>query len=264
MKKTQSLDGALVTQHCKALRLPSVGLNFQPWAEQAEQRGHGHVQYLEALLENEITERENHSIQSRLREASFPRMKTMEEFDFTKNPMIQVPQIRRLAEGSFIQKAEPVVFIGDCGTGKTHLMTALCVEACRKRYRVRFTTATGLITSLSEAHNQNQLSKALAKWLRYDVLAIDEVGYVPFSETSSELLFQVLAERAERKSILLTTNLPFSEWTKVFPNPRLCKALLDRITDRAHIIETGEDSFRFRRSMNNKKALLKESKGGTV
>ena len=137
----------------------------------------------------------------------------------------------------------------DSGTGKTHLLTALCVAACRQKRRVRFTTAANLVNELVEAQQQGQLRRALARWARYDVLALDEVGYVPLAELGAEFLFQVIAERAEQAAVILTTNLPFSEWTQVIPNARLCKALLDRITDRAHIVETGTESFRFRRTL---------------
>jgi DNA replication protein DnaC len=235
------------------LRLPTVGANCLGWADQAIKENRSHLSYLEALLGNEVAEQERHTVERRLREAHLPRLKTLEEFEFGKTPSIEAPLLHRLAEGEYIRNAEPVLFLGDCGTGKTHLLTALCVAACRQKRRVRFTTAAGLVNDLQEAHHQNQLSRALAKWARYEVLAIDELGYVPFAEASTELLFQVLSERAERKAILVTTNLPFSEWTTVFPNPRLCKALLDRLTDRAHIIETGRDSYRFRRTVEMRK-----------
>jgi DNA replication protein DnaC len=161
-------------------------------------------------------------------------------------------QIQALAEGGYIERAEPVVFIGECGTGKTHLLTALCVAACRQKRRVRFTTAANLVNELVEAKQQLQLRRVLARWARYDLIAIDEVGYVPLAEIGAEFLFQVIAERAEQSAVILTTNLPFSEWTQVIPNARLCKALLDRITDRAHILETGTDSYRFRRTLEQR------------
>ena len=125
-------------------------------------------------------------------------------------------------------------------------MTGLCVAACRQKRRVRFTTAAGLVNELVEAKHQLQLRRALVRWGRYDLIAIDEVSYVPLAEVGAAFLFQVIAERAERAVVILPTNLPFSEWTQVIPNARLCKALLDRITDRAHIIETGSESYRFR------------------
>ena len=153
----------------------------------------------------------------------------------------------------YIESSEPILFLGDCGTGKTHLMTGLCVAACLQKRRVRFTTASALVNELVEAKQQMQLSRVLARWSRYELIAIDEVGYVPLAEVGAEFLFQVIADRAEKAALMLTTNLPFSEWTKVIPNARLCKALLDRITDRAHIIETGEESYRFRRTLAKKK-----------
>ena len=186
----------------------------------------------------------------RLMEARLPRVKTLEEFDFNQTPSVSAASIAALAEGGYIERAEPVVFIGDSGTGKTHLLTGLCVAACRQKRRVRFTTAANLVNELVEAKQQLQLRRVLARWARYDVIAIDEVGYVPLAEVGAEFLFQVVAERAEKAAVILTTNLPFSEWTQVIPNPRLCKALLDRITDQAHIIETGTESYRFRRTMD--------------
>src|SRR6185503_14767540 len=171
----------------------------------------------------------------------------------TQSPHVTAAKMRDLAEGGYIERAEPVVFIGDCGTGKTHLLTALCVAACRQKRRVRFTTAAGLVNELVEAKEQLQLRRVLARWARYDLIAIDEVGYVPLAEIGAEFLFQVIAERAEQSAVILTTNLPFSEWTQVIPNARLCKALLDRITDRAHILETGTDSYRFRRTLDQRR-----------
>ena len=146
-----------------------------------------------------------------------------------------------------------MVFLGECGTGKTHLATGLCVAACRQKRRVRFTTAANLVNELVEARQQNAVRRVLARWMRFDVIVLDEVGYVPLADIGAEFLFQVIAERAERATLIITTNLPFSVWTQVFPNPRLCKALLDRVTDRAHIIETGTDSYRFRRTLEVRK-----------
>jgi DNA replication protein DnaC len=135
----------------------------------------------------------------------------------------------------------------------THLLTGLAIVACRQKRRVRFASAAGLVNELVEAKHQLQLGRALSRWARYDLIALDEVGYVPLAEIGAEFLFQVIAERAEKAAVIVTTNLPFSEWTQVVPNPRLCKALLDRITDRAHIIETGTESYRFRRTLEKRK-----------
>lgn len=246
------LQATTIQQQCKALRMPGVASQFEPLAEQAVKAKQSHLDYLEALLTAELEEREEHTITRRLRDARLPRMKTLEEFDFSKSSKISAAQIRALADGDYINQAEPILFVGECGTGKTHLMTALCVEACRQKRRVRFTTTAGLINELVEAKHQMQLRRVLARWARYDLIAIDEVGYVPLAEAGAEFLFQVIADRAEKVAVIMTTNLPFSEWTQVVPNARLCKALLDRITDRAHIIETGSDSYRFRRTMEKR------------
>jgi DNA replication protein DnaC len=249
----EQLEHASVRQYCKLVRVPAIANSFVSLAEQAVKENQSHIRYLEALLQVESEERDRHAIGNRTRDAQLPRMKTLEEFDFTQAPQIPAAKIRELAEGGYIERSEPVVLIGECGTGKSHLATGLCLAACRQKKRVRFTTAAALVNELVEAKQNNQVRRAMARWQRYDLIALDEVGYVPLADVGAEFLFQVIAERAEKAALIVTTNLPFSEWTTVFPNPRLCSALLDRITDRAHIIETGTESYRFRRTMERKK-----------
>lgn len=251
--QTQSLEQASVKQYCKAVRVPVIGANFISLAEQAVRENHSHIRYLEALLAMECEERDRHAVENRIREAQMPRLKTLEEFDFAQAPQIPAARIRELAEGGYIERSEPVVLIGECGTGKSHLASGLCLAACRQKRRARFTTAAALVNELVEAKQNGQVRRVMTRWRKYDVIVLDEVGYVPLADVGAEFLFQVISERAERAAIIVTTNLPFSEWTAVFPNPRLCKALLDRITDRAHIIETGTESFRFRRTMEGRK-----------
>jgi DNA replication protein DnaC len=251
--RTVTLAETVIKEHCKQRHLPTIAGQCARLAEQAEREHHSYLAYLDVLLQAELEERERNTVARRLKDAHLPRVKTLDEFDFGQAPAISPPQIRALAEGGYIERAEPVVLIGECGTGKTHLLTALCVAACRQKRRVRFTTAANLVNELVEAKQQLQLRRVLARWARYDLIAIDEVGYVPLAEVGAELLFQVIAERAEQSAVILTTNLPFSEWTQVIPNARLCKALLDRITDRAHILETGTDSYRFRRTLDQRK-----------
>ena len=253
MTAAAGLQEAAVRQQCKLLRMPAVAAQCVRLAEEAVRAKQNHLGYLEALLTVELDERERNTVQRRIQEARLPRMKTLDEFDFSQSPKISPGQIQELAQGSYIERAEPVIFIGDCGTGKTHLLTGLCVAACRQKRRVRFATAAGLVNELVEAKHQLQLRRVLARWSRYDLLAIDEVGYVPMADVGAEFLFQVIAERAEKAAVVLTTNLPFSEWTQVIPSARLCKALIDRITDRAHIIETGAESYRFRRTMEKQR-----------
>jgi DNA replication protein DnaC len=164
-----------------------------------------------------------------------------------------VALLRNLSEGGYLARKEPVIFLGETGTGKTHLATGLAVAACRQRKRVRFTTAAEMVTELIEAQNHAELTRVRNRWTRYDLIVIDELGYVVMPDTAAELLFQVIAGRAERAAVIVTTNLPFSEWTTKFPNARLCKAMLDRLTDQAHIIETGNESYRFRRTLAKSK-----------
>ena len=251
-----SLEVAAIREHCKALRLPTLAASCERLAEEAIRERHSHLHFLDALLEAELEERQVRAVARRLAEAHLPRVKTLEDFDFTKAPSLSAAQILSLATGTYLTRKEPILFLGDCGTGKTHLATALCVAACQQRRKVRFSTAAGLVNELLEAQHQNQLSRAVSRWARYDLVCIDELGYIPLAELGAELLFSVISERAEKASVIITTNLPFSEWTKVFTNARLCKALLDRLTDRAHIIETGSESFRFRRTLERQQAGL--------
>lgn len=258
------LETAAIRQQCKLLHLPTVAAQSAQLAEQAVRERRTHLGFLEALLQAELEEREQRLVARRIREAHLPRMKTLDEFEFSRNPKVSAQQIHELAQGGYITRAEPIIFIGDSGSGKTHLLTGLAVAACRQKLRVRFATAAALINELVEAKHQLQLGRALARWARYDLIALDEVGYVPLAEVGAEFLFQVIAERAEKTAVIVTTNLPFSEWTQVVPNPRLCKALLDRITDRAHIIETGTDSYRFRRTLDKRKGHSPEPNTSTA
>src|SRR5213594_365312 len=253
MTKRSALEEATIRQYCKTLHTPAIAAHFEAMAEQAIREKQSHQRYLEVLLAMEVEERGSHAVARRLQQSHLPRMKTLEEFNFDQAQHIPAARIRELADGGYIERAEPVIFIGECGTGKTHLTTGLCLAACRQKRRVRFTTAAALVNELVEAKQNNQVRRAMARWQKYELITLDEVGYVPLADIGAEFLFQVISDRAERAAIIVTTNLPFSEWTTVFPNPRLCKSLLDRITDRAHIIETGTESFRFRRTMERRK-----------
>jgi DNA replication protein DnaC len=248
-----SLHEQAIRQHCRMLKMPTLATQFERLAQAAVREGHSHVQYLDALLSAEIEERERKGVLRRIQEARLPRVKTLQEFDFGQSS-VSAARLAELASGGYIGRAEPVVLIGEAGTGKTHMALGLCVAACQQRRRVRFTSAAALVNELVEARADNQLSRALGRWERIDLICIDELGYVPLAEVGAELLFQVIADRAEKAAVIVTTNLPFSEWSQVFPNTRLCKAVLDRVTDQAHIIETGSESYRFRRSLARRAA----------
>jgi DNA replication protein DnaC len=254
---TLQVQQSAIRQYTKQLHLPTVGAQFLKLAEEAMQQKQGHVAFLEALLRTELEERERNAIARRIQEAKFPKVKTLEEFHFEEVPHIPAALIRNLAEGGYLERSEPVVFLGDTGTGKTHLASGLGVEACRQRKRVRFTTAAELVNELIEAKNKSELNRITGRWTRYELIVIDEMAYVAMPESAAEMLFQVISRRAEKAAVIVTTNLPFSEWTTMFPNARLCKAMLDRLTDQAHIIETGNDSYRFRRTLEKKRGNKK-------
>ena len=243
---------AAIRQYAKQLRLPTLGEQFARLAEQAVKERQSHLSFLDVLLEGEVEERGRKAMARRIQEARLPVVKTLDEFDFECAPHIPAALVRNLSEGGYLARKEPIIFLGETGTGKTHLATGLAVAACRQQKRVRFTTAAEMVTELIEAQNHAELTRVRNRWTRYDLIVIDELGYVVMPDTAAELLFQVIAGRAERAAVIVTTNLPFSEWTTKFPNARLCKAMLDRLTDQAHIIETGNESYRFRRTLEKK------------
>ena len=254
------LQQAAIAQYAQQLRLLTIGDQFAAVAEQAVKEKRGHLSYLEALLGLEVEERQRQRVGRRIIEAHFPKVKTLEEFQFEKAPHVPAALLRNLAEGGYLERSEPVIFLGEAGTGKTHLATGLAVAACQQQKRVRFTTAAKLVNELLEAKHNNELNRMVQRWLRYELIVLDELGYVAMPEAAAECLFQVIAGRAETAAVIVTSNLPFSEWTTMFPNARLCKAMLDRLTDQAHIIETGSESYRFRRTLERKRKSGQEER----
>ena len=246
--KTQALE-ALVEAHARELHLPAIRTRFRSLAAEAVREQQTPLAYLAALLEAEVTERSERRERRRLIDARFPIVKRLEEFRFADNPNVPQATIAALAEGSWIDDRESVILIGESGTGKTMLATALAVCACQQGRRARFTTLAGLATELQEADSRRELARVVGRYTRTELVILDELGYLALPEGAAELVFQVISERNERGSLILTTNLPFSDWTKVFPDPRLAKAVIDRITHRAHIIDTGTDSWRFRHGL---------------
>jgi DNA replication protein DnaC len=246
------MQEAAIRQYAKQLRVPTLGGQFAGLAEEAVKETQAHLSYLEALLEGEVEERGRKAMARRMQEARLPAVKTLEEFDFQCASHIPAMLLRNLSEGGYLARQEPILFLGETGPGKTHLASGLGVAACRQGKRVRFTTAAEMVTELIEAQNHAELTRVRNRWMRYDLIVIDELGYVVMPDTAAELLLQVIAGRAERAAVIVTTNLPFSEWTTKFPNARLCQAMLDRLTDQAHSIETGNESYRFRRTLERK------------
>lgn len=242
--RTAALE-ALIDAHAVELKLPTVRRRYRTLAEEAIREQQTPVAYLAALLEAETTERAERRERRRLLDARFPQIKRLEDFRFADNPKVPQTTIAALAEGSWIQDRESVILIGDSGTGKTHLGIALAVRACQQGRRVRFTTLAALANELQEAESRKELARVVARYSRIELLCLDELGYLKLPDGAAELVFQVLSERHERSSLIVTTNLPFGEWTKVFPDARMAKAVVDRLTHRTHIIDTGNESWRF-------------------
>jgi len=248
----------LLRVNLKQLKLPAMGAEYEKLAREAADANEDYEHYLLRLTELEIAARASNAVQARIRAAGFPVTKDFDTFDFTAVPSLSKPKVLELARGEWIEQRTNTCLIGSPGTGKTHLAIALGLAACRQGKRVRFATAATLVTRLEEAQKQYQLDRVLAQLDRVDLLVCDELGYLSFSRAGAELLFQVFADRYERRSLLVTSNLAFSEWGQVFQGERMTAALLDRLTHRCQIFEMNSESFRFRESMKNKKSKKSE------
>jgi DNA replication protein DnaC len=237
----------------KGLKLSTMARGIEVHLRQAREGGIGYDEFLLELTSAELQARAENRLKRRIREAKFPLIKPLETFDLKAVPDLDIRVFRELASCGYIQERRNVIFLGRSGTGKTHMATALGIEACKNNYRTRFVTCYGLANELIEAREERQLQRLLQRYSRYDLLILDELGYVPFSKEGSELLFQVLAERHEKGSIMVTTNLGFADWTQVFGDPVMTAALLDRMTHRAHIINCTWESYRLKQSLKKKK-----------
>jgi DNA replication protein DnaC len=248
----------LLRSNLKQLRLPAMTAEFEKLAREAAAANESFEYYLLRLTELEITARASNAMQSRVRQASFPTTKDFDTFDFAAVPALSKQKVLELARGEWIEQRSNICLVGSPGTGKTHLATALGLAACRQGKRVRFFTAAALVSRLEEAQKHYQVDRLLAQLDRADLLICDELGYLSFSRGAADLLFRVFADRYERRSLLVTSNLAFSEWGQVFQGERMTAALLDRLTHRCHIFEMNGESFRFRESMKSKKRKASE------
>ena len=252
----------LLKANLKQLRLPTVAAEFEKLAREAAEADEGYEQYLLRLTELEVAARSTNALRTRIKAAAFPVHKDFDTYDFTAIPTLNKQKILELARGEWIDQHFNVCLIGSCGTGKTHVATALGLAACRQGRRVRFFTAANLVTRLEEAQKQYQLDRLLTPLDKTDLLICDELGYLSFTRGGAELLFQVFADRYERASLLLTSNLAVSDWGQVFQGERMTAALLDRLTHRCHIFEMNGESYRFRESMKGRKGSAKNKPGG--
>ncbi len=244
MKTLETKSMVLLRHHLKALRLPTIGAECEKVAHQCAADNVDHLTYLLQLTELELLEREKRAAERRLKAARFPTLKTLDTFDFTARPSVNKMLVTELARGDFIDKRENVLLVGNPGTGKSHLATALAAAACGRGYKVRFYRATELVTTLIEARDERSFLRLKTQLSKLDLLVLDELGYVPASKVGAELLFDVISTAYERTSLIVTTNLPFESWTEVLGSERLTGAALDRLTHRCRIIETKGESYR--------------------
>lgn len=242
----------LLRSYLKRLRLPVVAQNYVRLSSEAAANNQTFPEYLLALVEGEITQREENTQKLRISKARFPVMKTLDSFEFSVIPSLNKALVLELSRGSYIEKRENIIFMGSYGTGKTHLAISLGISACRQGKRVRFSTAAGLINDLLEAQAQFRLGKLEASLARYDLIVLDELGFVPFTKEGAEALFTFCSGRYERGSLIITTNLDFARWKEIFGDEALTGALLDRLTHRCHIIEMNGDSYRFKENLKRR------------
>jgi DNA replication protein DnaC len=234
----------LLEHHLKKLKLPTMLREYEKMAHLCQTERSDYPQFLLKLAEMELLDRERRAKERRIREAGFPVVKTLDTFDFKAQPSLNQELVRELMRGEYLDKKENVLLIGNSGTGKTHLATALAFQACCQGRAVRFFSATGLVTELLERREEKQLSKFHRQLARLHLIVLDELGYVPFTKAGAELLFEVVSKAYERTSLIVTSNLPFENWVEVMGSERMTGALIDRLTHRVHILEANGQSFR--------------------
>ena len=250
------VNDLLIRSHLKRLCLPVIAQNYAGFAQEASAHNQTFQDYLYALLEAEVIQRDENAQKLRLSRAHFPVIKTLDSFDFGAMPSLNKALVVELSRCGFIERRENVILIGSYGTGKSHIAIALGVAACYQGKRVRFYTAAGLINELLEAQAQLRSGKLEASLARYDLIILDELGFVPFSKEGAEALFTFCSSRYERGSLAITTNLDFVRWKEIFGDEALTGALLDRLTHRCHILEMNGESYRFKESLKRKEKVL--------
>ena len=238
----------LLDHRLKSLRLPTVLREYGKLARQSAAEGLDHVQFLARLIELEMIDRERRMIERRIKAAKFPAVKSLDSFDFKAIPALNKMQVLELARCEWIERRENVIALGPSGTGKTHIALGLGLSACQKGLSVGFVTAAALVHELMEARDERRLLRLQKQMVSHKLLIIDELGFVPLGKTGAELLFELISQRYERGATLITSNLPFDEWTETFGSERLTGALLDRLTHHVNILEMNGDSYRLGQS----------------
>ena len=240
---------ALLNDNLKSLKLSTMIRNLQSHLRQAKQDKLDYDEFLLNLTEAEVQVRKENGRKRRLREAKFPLLKPLETFNFEAAPDLDARLIKELSSCEYVKKNRNIIFMGKSGTGKTHLATGLGMEACKQGVRTRFVTSCGLANELIEARDEKLLGRTVKRYAGYGLLIVDELGYVPFSKEGAQLIFQILAERHERKPVIITTNMGFGDWTQIFGDPSMTAALLDRITHKAHVINCSWESYRLKETL---------------
>ena len=238
----------LLEHHLKQLRLPSFLREYAKVAQQCAAESVDYPRYLLRLTERELLDRERRATERRIHQARFPVVKSLDTFEYGALPSLNKALVLELARCEFLLRRENVLLLGNSGTGKTHVALALGLAACQRGHRVRFTTAAALVHELMEARDEKRLLRYQKQMASYELLIVDELGFVPLSKVGAELLFEVFSQRYERGSTLVTSNLPFQEWTEVLGSERLTGALLDRLTHHVHILEMNGESYRLKQS----------------
>ena len=249
----------LLGHHLKALKLPTFVREYDKVARQCAAEGVDHVRYLLRLAELELIDREQRLVERRIRAARLPAVKSLDGYDFTALPSLNKALVLELARCEYLARRNNVIALGNAGTGKTHIALGLGLAACQKGLAVGFTTAAALVHELIEAGDEKRLLRLQRQLAACKLLIIDELGYVPLSPTGAELLFEVFSQRYERGSVIVTSNLPFDEWTSVFGSERLTGALLDRLTHHVHILEMNGESYRLRQSKHRRRSLSSDA-----
>jgi DNA replication protein len=247
-------------ENLKALNLPNMVSNIEGLVRQAKETGIGYDEFLLNLTVSELQARAENRLARRIREAKFPFIKPIESFDLAAVPDLDIRLFRELTREDYIKERRNAIFLGRTGTGKTHMAIALGIEACKNNFRTRFATCYALVNELIEARKEKVLQRLLQKYARYDLLILDELGYVPFSKEGAELLFQIISERHERGSVMITTNVGFADWTQTFGDPVMTSALLDRLTHKAHIINCTWESYRLKQTLMEKRKHREKEK----
>ncbi len=244
----------LLAHHLKKLKLPTFLREYDKVARQCAAENLDHTRFMLRLAELELIDRERRMVERRIKAARFATVKSLDSFDFKAIPLLNKPLVLELARCEYIDRRENIIALGNSGTGKTHVALGLGLAACQKGLSVGFTTAAALVHELMEARDDRQLLRFQKKLANLKLLIIDELGFVPLSKTGAELLFEVFSQRYERGLILITSNLPFDEWTEVFGSERLTGALLDRLTHHVHILEMNGESYRLAQSRKRKRS----------